>query len=377
MGGFMFKQTLILSAALAVAVVAAAPTQAAEYIYGSWNGPKNAVIKDGVKPYLDAVMKEAGGSIKWKIIAGGQLFGGRATLAGIRDKVADAGGPIIPAFNRKELRAVNVVYDLVNASTSPVVMAGATAETMLLDCPQCKADFAKNNTHFLANYSTTRFNIMCRKPVTSVADLKGRKMRVVGALSRLIKSVGGVPIGGPPTKAVQALQKGSMDCIVGPISWLQSFGLWDITKHVLDAELALQPTPSSFVINRDSWKALSAAEKKAHIKHAPMLVANTVVHGYMAEDDQVRADGKKRGITVTRAGAGMAKALATHKNKELTVVPSSAKKQGVKDPDAIVKAHLANVAKWEKIYKTTGDDPAKFAKALWDEVYSKLDPDKL
>ena len=374
----MIKRTFLLSAAVAIAVgTYQSPTSAAEYIYGSWNGPKNAVIKDGVVPYLKAVESEAGGSIKWKVIAGGQLFGGRAALAGIRDKVADAGGPIIPAFNRKELRAVNVVYDLVNASTSPVVMAGATAETLLLDCPQCTADFAKNNTHFLANYSTTRFNVMCREPVTSVADLNGRKMRVVGALSRLIKAVGGVPIGGPPTKAVQALQKGSMDCIVGPISWLQSFGLWDITKHVLDAELALQPTPSSFVVNRDSWKAMSASERKAHVKHAPMLVANTVIKGYMAEDDEVRAAAKKRGVTITRAGAAMDKALATHKEKELTVVPSSAKEQGVKDPDAIVKAHLENVAKWEKIYAQTGNDPDKFAKALWDEVYSKINPDKL
>ena len=168
-----------------------------------------------------------------------------------------------------------------------------------------------------------------------------------------------------------------MDCIVGPISWLQSFGLWDITKHVLDAELALQPTPSSFVVNRDSWKAMTAAERKAHVKQAPMLVANTVIRGYMAEDEEVRAAAKKRGITITRAGTGMAKALAAHKKKELTVVPASAKKQGVKDPDAIVKAHLANVAKWEKIYARTGDDPAKFANALWDEVYSKINPDKL
>ncbi len=373
----MIKKHFVFPLAVLIGSTLAVPGSTAEYIYGSWNGPKNAVIKDGVKPYLDAVTKETGGTIKWKIIAGGQLFGGRAALAGVRDKVADAGGPIIPAFNRKSLRAVNVVYDLVNASTSPVVMAGATAETMLLDCPECKGDWAKNNTHFLANYSTTRFNVMCRAPVKTVDDLKGRKMRVVGALSRLIKSVGAVPIGGPPTKAVQALQKGSMDCIVGPISWLQSFGLWDITKHVLDAELALQPTPSSFVVNRDSWKKMTAAERKSHIKHAPMLVANTVINGYMAEDNEVRAAAKKRGVIITRAGEGMDRALAAHKKKELKVVPGSAKKQGVKDPEAIVRAHLKNVAKWETIYAKTGDDVVKFAEALWTEVYSKLDPNKL
>ena len=43
---------------------------------------------------------------------------------------------MIPAFTRKELRAANVVYDLINASVSPVVMAGAVAETYHLRLPR-------------------------------------------------------------------------------------------------------------------------------------------------------------------------------------------------------------------------------------------------
>ena len=105
----------------------------------------------------------------------------RATLAGIRDRIADAGGPVIPAFTRKELRAANVVYDLINASVSPVVMAGAVAETYHLDCPACKADFSKNNALFLANYASTRFNLLCRAPITKASEMKGRRVRVVGA----------------------------------------------------------------------------------------------------------------------------------------------------------------------------------------------------
>lgn len=350
---------------------------AKDYIYGSWNGPKNVVLTEGVGPYLKAVEKETGGSLKWKLLAGAQLFGGRATLAGIRDRVADAGGPVIPAFTRKALRAANVVYDLVNASESSVVMAGAVAETYHLDCPECKADFAKNNSVFIANYASTRFNLLCRKPIKSLADAKGRRMRVVGALGRFIKAAGAVPVGGSPAKAVQALQRGNMDCMVGPISWLQSFGMWDITKHIFDAPLAIQPTPSAMVVNRDAWKELSRTEKMAMLKHAPRLIASTTISGYMVEDVMVRKLAVKRGLTIVKAGPEVRKALDVHKAKELSVVPAVAKKQGVKNAGRIVKAHLKNVAKWEKIHARTGDDVDKFAKALWDEVFSKLDPDKM
>lgn len=373
----MIRRLSLVSFLVAVICLPASGVSAKEYIYASWNAPKNVVLAYGVVPYLKEVEKATGGSLKWKVLAGGQLFGGPATLAGIRDKLADAGGPVIPAFTRKELRAANVVYDLVNASESPVVMAGAVAETYHLDCPACKADFREHNTLFLANYATSRFNLLCREPIKSLADAKGRKMRVVGALGRFIKQIGAVPVGGSPAQAVQAMQRGNIDCIVGPISWLESFGMWDLAKHVLDAPLAIQPTPSSLVINRDSWNKLSRAERRAMLKHAPGLVARTTIDGYMAEDDSVREAAGKRGITVVKAGADVRQALAKHKENELSVIPAIAKKEGVKDPDRIIKAHLDNVAKWERIHAETGDNVGKFIQALWDEVFSKLDPDKM
>lgn len=373
----MRNRVISLLAAGCVAGSFGAASQAAEYVYGSWSGPSNPVLAKGVVPYFAAVEKDTGGSMKWKVLAGGQLFGGPPTLAGIRDRIADAGGPVIPAFTRKELRAANVVYDLVNASESPVVMAGAVAQTFHLDCPQCKADYAKNNAVFIANYATTRFNILCREPIKTLADAKGRKMRVVGALGRFVKSVGAVPVGGSPAAAVEALQRGSMDCIVGPIEWLQGYGLWDITKHVLDAPLAIQPTPASLVINRDVWQKFSKAERAALIKRAPSLVAGVTIHGYMGEDAEVRAEAAKRGVTVTEASAEARKALASHKANEPKIVAESAMKEGVKDPETIIKAFTANVAKWEKIHARIGDDPEAFAKALWDEVFSKLDPERL
>ncbi len=373
----MMKRLMPLLPFAAVIALAGQPASAAEYIYGSWNGPKNVVLTKGVGPYLDAVTKETGGSLTWKILAGGQLFGGRANLAGIRDRIADAGGPVIPAFTRKELRAANVVYDLINASISPVVMAGAVAETYHLDCPACKANFGKSKTLFLANYASTRFNLLCRAPITKASEMKGRRIRVVGALGRFLKSLGAVPVGGSPTKAVQAIQRGNLDCIAGPISWLQSFGLWDLTKHVLDANFAIQATPSAMVVNRGAWKALSRSEKTAMIKHAPSLIANTTIRGYMAEDVQVRKEAAKRGVTIAIEDGSMGPAFEAYKKKELGIVPALAKKDGVKSADAIVKAHLANVAKWAKIHARIGDDPDKFAGALWDEVFSKLDPDKI
>lgn len=373
----MIKRIVGLTIIAVFLAMTTTPTSARDKVYGSWNGPKNVVLVHGVVPYLKAIEKETGGSLKWKLISGGQLFGGRATLAGIQNRIADAGGPVVPAFTRKALRTANVVYDLVNASESAVALAGATAETYHLDCPACKADFAKNNTVFIANYAGSHFTLMCGAPIKSATDVKGRKIRVIGALGRFIKQLGGVPVGGSPAKAVQGVQRGNIDCIAGPTSWLKSFGMWDITKHILDAPFAVQSTPAAMVMNRDAWNELSRAEKMAVIKYAPMLTAGATITGYLAEDAFVRREAPKRGIVITKAGNDVLGPLAAHKAKEPGIIAAVARKEGVKNPESIIKAHLANVVKWDKIHARIGNDPKKFAKALWDEVYSKLNPDKM
>jgi TRAP-type C4-dicarboxylate transport system substrate-binding protein len=355
----------------------AAQASAKDLVYGSWNGPKNVVLTEGVGPYLKTVSEASKGSMQWKMVAGAQLFDGRATLSGIKNRLADAGGPVIPAFTRKALRSANVIYDLIHLSDSPVVMAGAVAETYHLSCPACKADFKKNGSIFIANYAAAPFTLLCRMPVKTAADVKGKKVRVVGALGRFIKSLGAVPVGGPPTKAVQAVQRGNMDCIAGPVSWIKSFGMWDITKHVLDVSLAVQATPSSMVINEKIWKGMSKADRALMIRHAPSLIANTTIKGYMAEDVEVRSEATKRGISIVRAGKAFKALLDAHEVKEPKIIAAVAKKEGVKDADSIIDAHRKNVAKWKKIHATIGDDPDKFAKALWDEVFSKLDPENM
>ena len=63
--------------------------------------------------------------------------------------------------------------------------------------------------------------------------------------------------------------------------------------------------------------------------------------------------------------------------QDMDIVISRAKKRGVKNPQKIIDAHLANLAKWTKIMAAIPRTPEAYAKALWGEVYAKLDPAKM
>ena len=292
----MSKRWLFLAPFAAALAFAAQPASAAEYVYGSWTSPNNVVLSQGVAPLSRG--GQGGDRRRAQVEAAGgraTVSTGHASLAGIRDRIADAGGPVIPAYTRKELRAANVVYDMINVSVSPVVMAGAVAETYHLDCPACKDDFSKNNALFLANYSTTRYNLLCRAPITKASETRGRRVRVVGALGRFLKSLGAVPVGGSPAEAGAGASAGQSRLHLRAdqlVAVLQPLGPHQARTR---RESCPPATSSAMVINRGAWKALPQAQKTALIKHAPGLIANITIGGYIAEDVQVRNEAKKRG----------------------------------------------------------------------------------
>ena len=59
-------------------------------------------------------------------------------------------------------------------------------------CPDCLAEYRRNNTVYVGAYSTTPYRVMCRQPVRSMDDLRGLRMRA--SLSRL-SSITAVPMG--------------------------------------------------------------------------------------------------------------------------------------------------------------------------------------
>ena len=56
---------------------------------------------------------------------------------------------------------------------------------------------------------------------------------------------------------------------------------------------------------------------------------------------------------------------------------ADAKGFGVKDPGAILDAYAAAYKKWHKLSPGIGRNIDKFTDAIWDQIYSKVDPAKL
>ena len=345
----------LLAAVLIATTLIAPATQARELIYGAWVSPKHPVVANSLPILFKGVEKDTNGVIKWKMVAGGQLVDGRGTLTGIRDGLVDAGFGI-PAYTPNNLPATNLVYSTLVFGEDVVAASGASTEMILLNCPQCISEFKKNKAVFLGGYSVTPFKLICRNRISSLAELKGKKVRGAGGGVYLLRDAGAVPVAMSPSQATTALQRGALDCVHGAPSWLKSYGYQDVAKYILDYPLGMYGPIMSMFISRKSWNELTTNQKRIHLKYAPKVVAHSTIASYKKELDDL---------------------VAHSVNNQRQQNIKNALKFGVKNPEAISDAYAKILAKWVLLSKEIGRDVEKFEAALRREVFDKVDLSKL
>jgi TRAP-type transport system periplasmic protein len=86
----------------------------------------------------------------------------------------------------------------------------------------------------LSVFAYSPLTLLSHKPVRTLGDLKGMKLRVPGAAAlhiEPIKHFGGVPVSVPPSDMLPALQNRTLDGLVGsPFIWIPN-KYYDVAKH--------------------------------------------------------------------------------------------------------------------------------------------------
>lgn len=356
--------------ALAVLAAAASAVQASEIKFNLFQPPRTIEGRLYVQ-FFDELAKTTGGALTGRVFAGGQLLNAPGTLKGIKDGVVH-GGFIVPSLNLGELKHIAMVPDMLPWALNSQAAAAAGVETILLDCEECRKEQAAHNIVYLGGHGPTSWNLMCTKPVSSLADFSGKKVRVTGSsATRMIRALGGVAVALTPPEIGPALSGGQIDCAVGPNAWLSDYSLWDSVKQVIDIELGIYHGLGLFVMNRQWFAKLPAQQRNAFLALLPKY---SVLGGrmYAEQQKEVRQEAAKRGIQFFKPGKDFQDALAKFRREDLPLLAGDFKNRGVADPERLIKRHLAIIEKWNKIVEKAGGDDTAIAKAVQDEIYGKL-----
>lgn len=103
--------------------------------------------------------------------------------------------------------------------------------------------------------------VFCKVPITGLADLKGKKVRVYDAsLAKFIEKIGGIPVTISFGETQQALERGVTDCAITGPSSANSAGWPEVTTHFMP--IGFQIALNAYAMNLDKWNKLPADQKE-------------------------------------------------------------------------------------------------------------------
>lgn len=293
-------------------------------------------------------------------------------------------GNVVTAYDPDGYAETNVMATLSmlatageQAKASAAAMSGAMMEYVLLGCPACAAEFFAKDQIFLGSASTSPYALLCREPVLTIADMKGKKFRAGAAnFTRWAESVGAIPVTVKGHGIKEALATGEVDCTMSAPTELLGSDLMDVTRSViLGAPGGVFAGLATNTSNSDFWRKLPTEQREVLFDLTPELVADIVLRQADLLASALAA-GKKSGIVVVEADAATSAALAKFLNDDVGIIEAELNEKGkVADAGRKLAAARALITKWQGLTNEIGSDSSELAALYRDHIFSKLDPE--
>ena len=306
----------------------------------------------------------------------------KETPPGVRDGIADMGF-VLPPYYPAEYAENNLASNLSMLSTtgrqveSPgAAMAGATSEYTYFHCPECLAEYKKQNQIYLGTGASPTYINLCTTPLRSLEDLKGKKYRSGAAnFGRWAEHFGGIKVSIPGNDIYEAMDQGVIDCAMLSATELTNLSLFDLTKFVVRRiPGGVFSGVATINVNRDSWQDLTTAERKVFLQGAARINADLTWKYYSDAKKNIDASPAK-GIEVIEPGPEIMKASGEFVKGDVKIIAAQfTKDYGLKNVDPKIAKITELIEKWKGLTADIADDPEALTKLYWDEIFSKIDP---
>ena len=238
---------------------AASTAAATTLIYGE-AGPNRGVRAEATQWFVDQVAAQTNDQLDIEVNWGGALFSEKVAVQSIRDGVADMGS-VIGVYFPQDMIAYGLA-DLPIPNPDPWVGMKATDKMMRTNA-QIRENLASQNLVYIGTYTTSAVQVGCKgKTIKSLDDVKGLKIRGVGAYGKVFHDLGATPVDMSVYEAYQGLETGLIDC-TQTYPYLVEALKFD---EVFDSYTALdfgQIGALGIMMNKDSYEALTPEQQQA------------------------------------------------------------------------------------------------------------------
>jgi len=291
----MKKKALLLVLALVMVFTMASSVLAADKPI-VWVGQSCFPVTLPVGAYFpmwaEKVEAMSGGMLKIEVHGSGEIVPGPAVFESVRDGVLDC-GQNTPAWQKGQYPAGDLFYTLPAGVTETndllVWMYGGEGQAL---AQEMYGDAIKV---FPLGLTPPESGIWTTKPVKTLGDIKGLKVRSAGLSMELWQKLGASVVLLPGGEVVPSLRRGVIDGAEFAFPSMDvGLGLHEVCKYLMGPPIHMGSNIFQLLINPDKWEALPDNLKEI-VKNAAVAASFEGYAKFYAEStvafDQIKAAG--------------------------------------------------------------------------------------
>ncbi len=367
-----------LLASVAVAASCAVTPQAGAETFSANNflDASHPFSVENYTNWAEKVKERTNGDIEFDVFLGGVLLGGRASLSGTADGVAQVAyhaGTYTPA----ELPITNIISELAFLTDNFYALAAAST-IMSFTHPALLEEYKKNGVVFGGGYGTPIYYLICNKPIHSAADLEGKRIRMPGGIwDRWATDMGAVSVNVPSSEIYTGLDRGTLDCGVNPLDSLLSRSYWDVAKYVPMIPLGSYYSGPMWAYNIEFWQSRTDEQRAIMMEEAASAWVRSAILYLNNTQEAQKVGAAEHGMEFIEVEpALMEKHNAFVETDAKNLVKLAQEQYGVSEELAVdlIDTFKALVAEWEvKLDGIDYKDEEALTKLFLEEVYKSVD----
>lgn len=365
----MFARTF---AAVSLAAIAFSAAEAKDLRLAPGAPPVHPAADPLYKSFAEFLPQETNGALTGTVIGPEVVNIGQVKQA-LQSSLAEVGN-LLPLFVPADLPNTALTGDLAFLATNPHAMGAAMTE-YVVTCADCQAEFKAMGGVFVGSGSSDVYVLLTTKPVRSMADLKGLRLRSGGApYARWAEAIGAAPAQVAVSETFESISQSVLDGTMASVSDLISYRLVDVVKYVIDLPLGTYHTTSNFTVAAPAWQAMTPEERAGFARAANKASALFTQNWGYERPSQARQVALDNGLEIIPASEDMIDATNAFRESDVKAAIEVATSQlGVKDAEAKIARFQELVDKWTRIIEEANGDVEAITAKVQEEVWDKVD----
>jgi len=339
----MKKQLIVILSIIAIlGIVASGTAKAATSLTYSIFFPSSHGQAKAGEAWAKEIEKRTNGQVKITILAGGSLTPADQVYDGVLKGISDLGMSCF-AYTRGRFPVMEVLdlpVGYPNGRTATAVANAVYKQFRPRELDGVKVLYL--HAHGPGLLHTTR-------PVATLEQLKGMKIRSTGLSAKVVSHLGAVPVAMPQGATYEALQKGVVEGTFGPIEVLKGWKQAEVVKSTTDCPEIGYTTAMFVVMNLKKWNALPKDVQKVFEE-----VSNQWIDVHGKAWDNLDMEGRKYTLSLGNKIIPLSKTESARWKKAvrpmLTEYSQTTAAKGLPGQKAVVETEKL-IKKYGKVYK--------------------------